>query len=136
MDSAGTKDRRPSGSSHSMLDDLPTEKNDPLFNHLRNVEAISDSRGDLVALHQTNTDRLNEDAYGNGEEYDLEAQSAATSTLGKYLTRRDTAAWVTKHPSRIPDDGTHPRLPLKLDKVAYFSDEKEGDDVYRGIRGS
>jgi hypothetical protein len=117
------------------LDDLPTEKNDPLFDHLRNEDAMGRTTGDLEPLHQTNTGRSNIEAYdngeeyGNGEEYDLEAQSAAASTMGKSLTRADTAAWVTKHPSRIPDDGT---LPLSF-VADGGSDEKERIDVYCGV---
>jgi hypothetical protein len=128
-------DRRQSGGSHSTLDDLPTEKNDPLFDHLRNVDAMGRTTGDLEPLHQTNTGRSNSESYDNGEqygneeEYDLEAQSAPPSTMGKSLTRADTAAWVTKHPSRIPDDGT---LPLCF-VANEGSDEKERIDVYCGV---
>jgi hypothetical protein len=135
-------ERRQSGSSLSTIDGLPTERNDPVFNHLRNVDAMSHSAGDLEALHQANADRSNEEAYVNreahagGEKYDLEAQSVELSTMGKALTRADTAAWVTKHPSRIPDDGIHPPLPLRFAAVAYFSDEEEGGNVYSGVRGS
>lgn len=78
-------DRVPSNGSHSTLEDLPSEKNDPLMDHLKNVDAAYGPAG--LNRQSDNTD--------------LEAQS-----LGGSLTRADTAAWVTKHPSRIPDDGT------------------------------
>lgn len=59
------------------------------------ADALSRENGDLNDIHRKNT---------NGEylggEYDVESQ-----LMGKSLTRADTAAWVTKHPSRIPDDG-------------------------------
>ena len=89
-------DRQQSNSSRSTLDDLPTEKHDPLFNHLRNVDAMSDQD---IGVYRENTDK-------NNEQYDLESQQ---TPMGKSLTRMDTAAWVTKHPSRIPDDGTQKR---------------------------
>lgn len=102
-------DRRVSGgSSHSTLDELPTEKNDPLFNHLRNEDSMGRTSGDIDAIHHANTHRSNEE-----DQYDLEAQSRTPSTIGKSLTRADTAAWVTKHPSRIPDDGIPP-TPLPI----------------------
>jgi len=102
-------DRRQSGSSHSTLDDLPTEKHDPLFDHMRNADAMNRTTGDLDAP-QYDTRRLSDvtDEQYEQDNYDLEAQSAAPSTTGKSLTRADTAAWVTKHPSRIPDAGTLP----------------------------
>jgi hypothetical protein len=87
--------REASGSSHSTLDDLPSEKHDPLMDHLKNVDALSNQRS-MEGLHQENVDG----------EYDLEAQpTSGHNTPGRSLTRADTAAWVTKHPSRIPDDG-------------------------------
>lgn len=78
-------DRVPSHGSHSTLEDLPSEKNDPLMDHLKNVDAVYGHAG----------------LSGPNNNIDLEAQS-----MGGSLTRADTAAWVTKHPSRIPDDGT------------------------------
>lgn len=86
-------DRQRSDSSNSSLDDLPTEKHDALFDHLRNVDAMSNQG--IYDLHRENTDISN-------EQYDLESQQ---TPMGRSLTRMDTAAWVTKHPSRIPDDG-------------------------------
>jgi len=95
-------------SEQSTLDDLPSEKSDPLMDHLKNVDAAS----------------------GVGEpEFDLENQTSAP--FAKSLTRADTAAWVTKHPSRIPDDGTDP---LFTDSLTLFSYKKEGIDIYCGVR--
>jgi hypothetical protein len=73
-----------SSHSHSTLDELPSEKHDPLFNHLKNSEAYDANR-----LHRQNT--VNSD---------LEA-----GQMDRALTRADTAAYITKHPSRIPDEG-------------------------------
>jgi hypothetical protein len=70
-------------SSRSTLEELPSEKYDPLFEHIRNAEAL-----DMHALHQ------------NTMNSDLEQ-----GIMGRPLTRTDTAAYVTKHPSRIPDEG-------------------------------
>jgi len=104
--------------------------------------------GDLEALRQSNTGRSKSEAYDNEEyakeegEYDLEAQSAAQSTIGKSLTRLDTAAWVTKHPSRIPDDGTPTPLPkplvcyLVVGRLMVCSDAEERIDVYCRVRGT
>jgi len=93
-------------SENSSLDDLPSEKHDPLMEHLKNVDAVA----------------------GVGEpEFDLENQAS----VGRSLTRADTAAWVTKHPSRIPDDGNDP---IFADSLTVFSYEKEGIDIYCRIR--
>ena len=80
-------DRRQSASSRSTLHDSPTEKHDPLLGRMQNE--------DIEDLHRRNMGV-------KGEGYDLESQS---TSMGKILTRADTAAWVTKHPSRIPDEG-------------------------------
>src|SRR5215471_14967297 len=93
-------DRQRSSSSHSSLGDLPPEKHDPLLDHLRNVDAMSNR--EISDLHRESM------AKGN-EQYDLELQGPP---MGRGLTRTDTAAWVTKHPSRIPDEGT--TYPVKL----------------------
>jgi hypothetical protein len=82
-----TMERNESGNStlhrsSSTLEALPSEKHDPLMDHLKNVDALSGS------------------VPGGEDGGDLESQSP-----GRSLTRADTAAWVTKHPSRIPDDG-------------------------------
>jgi hypothetical protein len=122
-------DRRESGgSSHSTLDDLPAEKNDPLFNHLRNMDLMNRTFGDIEAIHHANTRRSNEE-----DQYDLEAQSRTPSTMDKSLTRADTAAWVTKHPSRIPDDGNSSPPQYYSVLRTNGSDEEEGVDVYCGI---
>lgn len=76
-------ERRQSNSSHSTLEELPSEKHDPLFDHMKNSEAYD------VDLNRPNTVNA-----------DLEA-----GPMGRSLTRTDTAAYVTKHPSRIPDEG-------------------------------
>ena len=123
-------DRQGSKSSRSTLDDLPNEKNDPLFNHLRNVDAAANFE-DLNTQYTNNKGDYNpeETEYTKDEvEYDLESQTPAASTMGKSLTRADTAAWVTKHPSRIPDDGTRPAK-----QIVDGSDEEEGVDLYCGI---
>jgi hypothetical protein len=76
-------------SSRSTLEDLPSEKHDPLFEHMRNSEALDSMHG----LHRQNT-----------QSSDLEQ-----GHMGRPLTRADTAAYVTKHPSRIPDEGINPK---------------------------
>jgi hypothetical protein len=74
--------------SSSTLEDLPSEKVDPLMEHIKNADAMTGNGSHM---------------YNSSD--DVEAQS-----VGRSLTRADTAAWVTKHPSRIPDDGRVPLL--------------------------
>jgi hypothetical protein len=92
--------------STSTLGSLPDEKRDPTFEHMKKEEGMN-RRGDLSRGSSGNT------------ALDLEAQSD-----GQSLTRGDTAAWVTKHPSRIPDEGT------LYSGCAERSDEKEGIELY------
>ena len=92
--------------SESTLDYFPSEKSDALPDDLNRVDEATGVRG---------------------AEYDLENQA---SSFGKSLTRADTAAWVTKHPSRIPDEGKNP---LFADPLTVFSRSKEGIDIHRGI---
>lgn len=77
--------------SSSTLEDLPSEKGDPLMEHIKNADAMTGSGSHM---------------YNSSD--DVEAQS-----VGRSLTRADTAAWVTKHPSRIPDDGIPSMLGLE-----------------------
>ena len=70
--------RKSSESSDSTVDDLPSEKHDALLDHIRNADGFGTE--------------------GIMTERDLESANRS-------LTRADTAAWVTKHPSRIPDEG-------------------------------
>jgi hypothetical protein len=65
---------------------------------MRNEDAMVRQNGDIEDLYRQNTM-----ADGDDGGYDLESQPTG---MGKSLTRADTAAWVTKHPSRIPDEGT------------------------------
>jgi len=53
------------------------------------------------ALHSTQNKNESE-LYKADSDTDLEAQAP----VSRALTRADTAAYITKHPSRIPDDGT------------------------------
>jgi len=87
-------------SSHSTLGDTPSEKSDPLEDHLHNAEVFVHHNAPRQAIGEE------EEEYYDGQEHDEESQVG----FGKSLTRADTAAWVTKHPSRIPDDGTSPTL--------------------------
>lgn len=80
--------RESQNSSRSTLEELPSEKHDPLFEHMRNVDIL-----DMHGLHGQNT-----------LSSDLEQ-----GYMGRPLTRADTAAYVTKHPSRIPDEGIFPK---------------------------
>jgi hypothetical protein len=93
--------RPESTSSHSTLEELPTEKHDPLLEHMKNSDAYG------AGLHWQNTANS-----------DLEA-----GPMGRPLTRADTAAYVTKHPSRIPDEGTM----ILLDLADCSNAEKGGD---------
>jgi hypothetical protein len=86
--------RQSNKSSHSTLADLPSEKKDPLMEHLKNVDALN---GAVFPGSSNNDPNL----YRNGENTDLESQEP----VSRALTRADTAAYVTKHPSRIPDAG-------------------------------
>lgn len=94
-------ERRESNSSHSTLGELPSEKRDPLLEHMRNADAFN-----AGAQHtgSTNNDPKLYRSESGGS--DLEAQSP----VSRALTRADTAAYITKHPSRIPDDGTFNHL--------------------------
>jgi hypothetical protein len=83
-------DRTHSNSSHSTLDELPSEKHDPLLDHMMNADAFNGQSNH--GLERRNTPNS-----------DLESQTP----MGRTLTRADTAAYVTKHPSRIPDAGIH-----------------------------
>ena len=95
--------RPESTSSRSTLEELPTEKHDPLLEHMKNSDAYG------AGLHRQNTANS-----------DLEA-----GPMGRPLTRADTAAYVTKHPSRIPDEGT-----MILLDLADCSNAKKGGDVH------
>lgn len=79
---------RSSNSSQSTLDELPSEKHDPLLDHMKNADAFNGQSNDELPRRNTS-------------DSDLESQTPA----GRTLTRADTAAYVTKHPSRIPDAG-------------------------------
>jgi hypothetical protein len=95
-------------SSRSTLDQLPSERHDPLLEHMRNADAAALENGDLADLEREQSGYEEKPEEGENGDYDLESQT----TMGKSLTRKDTAAWVTKHPSRIPDDGISPPLTL------------------------
>jgi hypothetical protein len=82
-------DRKRSNSSHSTLEELPSEKRDPLLDHLKNEDAFTSGQN-IDDLRRRNTTTS-----------DLESQSP----MGRNLTRADTAAYITKHVSRIPDAG-------------------------------
>ena len=81
-------DRKRSNSSHSTLEELPSDKHDPLLEHMKNEDAASGQ--DIDDLRRRNTTTS-----------DLESQTP----MGRNLTRADTAAYITKHVSRIPDAG-------------------------------
>jgi hypothetical protein len=83
-------DRKRSNSSHSTLDELPSEKHDPLLDHMKNEDAFTSGQ-DIDDVRRRNTTTS-----------DLESQ---TTSMGRNLTRADTAAYITKHVSRIPDAG-------------------------------
>jgi len=104
-------ERKNSNSSRSTLGELASEKHDPLLDHMKNADAMN---GQGIDLHRQSTESSNTD---------LEAQS-----MERPLTRADTAAWVTKHPSRIPDDGK-----AALSACANSSDAQEGSNVYRRV---
>jgi hypothetical protein len=87
-------------SSGSTLEDLPSEKSDPLADHVQNAEVFEHHRAPRQAIGEV------EEEYYDGQENDEESRIG----MGKSLTRADTAAWVTKHPSRIPDAGISPAL--------------------------
>jgi len=84
-----------SNSSLSTLGDSPSEKADPLKEYARNGNA-------LAQQHPT----APRQAIGEEEEEYYEGHDEGDLEMGHRLTRADTAAWVTKHPSRIPDEGT------------------------------
>lgn len=86
--------RESNTSNNSTLEDLPSEKKDPLFEHMRNADAFANA----INTGSTNNDP---ELYRYGSNFDLESQEPAS----RVLTRADTAAYITKHPSRIPDDG-------------------------------
>lgn len=89
--------RQSSESSDSTVDELPSEKHDSLLDHLRNADAFGTA--------------------GSMAERDLES-------AGRSLTRADTAAWVTKHPSRIPDEGIDQFKDIGLTILAMRRKEK------------
>jgi hypothetical protein len=107
-------------SSGSTLEGLPSEKSDPLADHLQNAEAFEHHRAPRQAIGEV------EEEYYDGQENDEESRIG----MGKSLTRADTAAWVTKHPSRIPDAGISPALQFVRAEGNGISGPEEGTNVH------
>jgi len=87
-----------SDSSLSTLGDTLSEKADPLMQDANDADALA---------HPT----APRQAVGEEEEEYYEGHEVGDLEMGHSLTRADTAAWVTKHPSRIPDEGSQPPSP-------------------------
>jgi hypothetical protein len=86
------EERLSTSSSHSTIGEVAgLEKADALMDQY--AEVHGHGRAPRQAIGEE------EEEYYTGQEHEnLEAS-------GRSLSRLDTAAWVTKHPSRIPDDG-------------------------------
>lgn len=84
-----------SDSSLSTLGDTLSEKADASMQD-------ADARAHPTAPRQ---------AVSEEEEEYYEGHDVGDLEVGHRLTRADTAAWVTKHPSRIPDEGSQPPSP-------------------------